>query len=69
MKGKLGKLVYLRAKTLKLTNGFLKKFQKAGVDLTKFNNNSKVDKLDVDFSFGEPIKDGLKIDVNICHKG
>jgi len=44
-KGKMNDLVFLRAKSMKLTNGFFKKFEQAGVDLTKFNQNQKVDKI------------------------
>jgi hypothetical protein len=33
LKGKLGKLVFLKAKSMKMTNNFVNKFKKAGVDL------------------------------------
>lgn len=41
---------------MKLTNSFLKKFNQAGVDLTKFNKNSKTDKVDIEINFGKPLK-------------
>ena len=68
-KGKLSKLVFLRAKSMKLTNSFLKKFEQAGVDLTKFNKNWKADKAEVEINFGKPLKSGLKLDLSFCHRG
>lgn len=60
-KGKLGELVYLKAKSLKLTNTFLSQFEKAGVSLTEFSKDKKVDIYDIYVGFGEPEQDGLKL--------
>ncbi len=36
-KGKLGELVYLKAKSMKMTKMFLDQFEKAGVSLKEFS--------------------------------
>lgn len=53
-KGKLGDLVYLKAKSMKLTNMFLSQFEKAGVSLTQFSKEKNVDIYDIYIGFGEP---------------
>lgn len=37
LKGKLGELVYLKAKSMKMTQDFMNQFEKAGVDLKSFS--------------------------------
>jgi|JI10StandDraft_1071094.scaffolds.fasta_scaffold1926566_1 hypothetical protein len=69
-KGKLGELVYLKAKSLKMTNTFLEQFTKAGVSLKEFNNSNKLlDIYDVCIGFGEPDPDGMKLEVDFYLRG
>jgi hypothetical protein len=39
LKGKLGDLVHLKAKTMKMTKEFMSQFDKAGVNLKEFEKN------------------------------
>ena len=43
LKGKLGELVYLKAKAMKMTQSFFNQFEKAGVDLSSFNKDTDID--------------------------
>lgn len=41
-KGKLGDLVFLQARAMKMTKQFMKQFQKAGVDLNQMGPDSSI---------------------------
>ena len=69
LKGKLGELVYLKAKSLKMTQAFFSQFEKAGVDLTSFNKESDIDMMNFSLSCGEPKEDNMSIEATILHRG
>ena len=69
LKGKMGKLVFLKAKSMKMTKEFLGQFEKAGVDLSSFSKESDIDMMSFSLSCGEPVEDAMEMDATIIHRG
>ena len=69
LKGKLGELVFLKAKSMQMTDNFMNQFKKAGVDLSKFDKNEGLDLFSVGVSLGEKVEGCMKISASAYHRG
>lgn len=66
--GPLGNLVFLRAKSMKLTNSFLAHLSQAGVDLGSFAKD-KSDSVSLHMQLGESTKEGMGIKCSVSQGG
>lgn len=69
LKGKLGDLVYLKAKAMKMTKDFMGQFDKAGINLKEFDKDTEIDIFNLSVSCGKPTEEGMKVDASIYHRG
>jgi hypothetical protein len=58
LKGKLGDLVFHKAKSLKMTQQFLHKFEQAGIDLSSFDEEKSINITDFCFTCGTLVEEG-----------
>jgi len=65
----MGKLVFLKAKSMKMAQQFIGQFNKAGVDLSSFSKESGIDMLSFSLSCGEAVEDAMELDATIIHRG